>query len=67
MELQHANGEPHGTYRAWWDNGARKQEGQYASGKLVGKLRIYDETGTLIEEDDLDLPSNKSLERTREK
>ena len=67
MEMQHVNGQPHGEYKAWWDNGVPKQEGQFAHGKPIGKFRFYDETGELTEERHLDLPSNTSLERTRER
>jgi antitoxin component YwqK of YwqJK toxin-antitoxin module len=50
LELHHKGGEPHGAYRAWWDDAARKEEGTYDAGKLVGVFTWYTTTGEVLQQ-----------------
>jgi len=44
------NGEYHGPYHSWWDNGKPKEIGTFLNGKRIGKYQWYDSKGELIEE-----------------
>jgi antitoxin component YwqK of YwqJK toxin-antitoxin module len=52
LEAYSLEGEYHGRYRSWWDNGVLKEEGTYISGQRVGIYRWYKDTGELWEEHD---------------
>jgi len=46
------NGEYHGQYDSWWDNGQPKESGEYKHDKKFGVYRWYKNTGELWSEQD---------------
>jgi len=52
LKAQNQNGERHGSYKSWWDNGAPKEQGTYEAGKRVGTYRWFTQNGELWQEHD---------------
>ena len=46
------DGQRHGSYRAWWDNGRPREEGRFHRGVRVGLYRWFGESGMLLKEED---------------
>jgi antitoxin component YwqK of YwqJK toxin-antitoxin module len=46
------DGQRHGAYTAWWENGKLREQGRYYRGVRVGLYRWYGETGMLLKEED---------------
>lgn len=47
-------GQLHGEYKTWFENGQLRMEGQYEMGKEAGVWKVYQENGTLVEEINFD-------------
>ena len=52
LEEHHQNGQRHGPYKSWWNNGALKEQGLYEADKRVGIYRWFRESGELWKEHD---------------
>lgn len=52
LEAEMENGEYHGKYRSRWNNGNKKEEGQFFRGQRVGVYKWYTQDGSLLKEED---------------
>jgi len=50
LSARMSNGEYHGKYQSWWNNGIPKEEGEFIEGKRAGVYRWYKEDGSLWQE-----------------
>jgi antitoxin component YwqK of YwqJK toxin-antitoxin module len=41
------NGKPHGPRMEWYDNGGKKEVGQFSNGKETGSWTYYNKDGTV--------------------
>ena len=41
------NGRPHGLRTEWYDNGQKKEEGNFINGEQQGRWTYYNKDGTL--------------------
>jgi antitoxin component YwqK of YwqJK toxin-antitoxin module len=47
QESHFSQGELHGAYRTWWDNGQPKEQGEYVHGKRSGRYVWYEYDGAV--------------------
>jgi antitoxin component YwqK of YwqJK toxin-antitoxin module len=57
LEDHYKNGERHGSYKSWWDNGALKEQGWHEAGKRVGVYCWFPQNGELWQEHDCGKPA----------
>jgi antitoxin component YwqK of YwqJK toxin-antitoxin module len=45
--MQFANGRPHGLRIEWYENGQKKEEGNFVNGNQHGKWTYYNKDGSI--------------------